>query len=535
MAEELKLRPYQMRLVKTVLKHLNDYPNSQPVISAPTASGKSVVVAELCEMLVKQCTGMILVLTHRRELVAQNASKLPAHMNVGVFSAGLGKKQLHRVTVAGFQSIRKNKEILKKKVSYILIDECHFALNGYKEFIDKLREHNKALRVIGLTATPFDGSANRTALHLLSADKAIFTGIGAEVSIGELLREKYLCQLVPYSSKTRLNTDGVRLVGGEFAQGELQAAVDVDDLNQQVAREISHIFCERHAVIVFCTGVKHTEHIRDALRLQGEEAEMILGSTGAAERDRIINKFKAGNLKYLVACEVLLVGFDAPLCDGIANLRPTKSALVWVQLNGRGMRLYPGKESCLVADFTETSLEMPPIDEIEGNPPKVGGGQAPTKICDECFSIILAGLKFCPVCGHEFVFQNHEDERRFNPDTGLLISGVIKNEDGSRTYPVSEVQYEIRETKSGAPALVANYLSPGRASPVAQDYYNLWHEKESVVRRDSGRWLRRMAASGGSVPVSAQEALTRAEFGALKQPHSVTVKPGAPWPIRFNT
>jgi len=66
---------------------------------------------------------MVLVLTHRRELVAQNAAKLPAHMDVGVYSAGLKRKELRRITVAGFQSLRKQVSKLPK-VSYILIDEC---------------------------------------------------------------------------------------------------------------------------------------------------------------------------------------------------------------------------------------------------------------------------------------------------------------------------------------------------------------------------------------------------------------------------
>lgn len=529
-----KLRPYQQRLVDVAIGHLHDYPESQPIIVAPTASGKSVIVAELCVELSKLASGMVLVLTHRRELVAQNAAKLPEHLDVGVYSAGLGKKQLRRVTVAGFQSIR-NKIDKLPSVSFILIDECHFALTGYREFIDALKEKNPKLRVIGLTATPFDGTANRTALHLMPADKRIFTGIGAEVTMGELLRDGYLCPLKPYQPTAHLKTDGVQMDArtGDFAAGQLQAAVDVAELNNAVTNEIDAIFSERKAVMVFCTGVDHAEHVRDCLRTLGQRAEMVLGDTAPKERERIINEFKAGRIKYLVACEVLLVGFDAPICDGIVNLRPTKSGLVWVQLCGRGMRLHPDKSDCLVVDFTDTSIEMGPLDEIEGNAPKLKSGEAPTKICDECFSIVLAGLKICPTCGFEFQFQHREDGQQFDSTTGLLVSGVIKNEDGTRTYPVARVEYETTITSKGSPALVARYHSANRASPVATEYYNLWHHSAGVVRRDSERWLRRQKNPGGSVPLSAQEALARAEMGALKVPKTVTVRPGSPWPIRF--
>lgn len=530
----MKLRPYQQRLVDVTMQHLDSFPQAMPLIVAPTASGKSVIVAELCVELSKRASGMVLVLTHRRELVAQNAAKLPEHMNVGVYSAGLGKKQLHRVTVAGFQSIRKQVGKLPK-VSYILIDEAHFALTGYREFIEAVKERSPDVRVIGLTATPYDGTANRTALHLLPEGKRIFTGIGAEVTMGELLRDKYLCPLKAYAPDNKLDVTGVQVDArtGDFAAGQLQAAVDVDETNIKLAAEISHIFSERNAVMVFCTGVDHATHMRDALRELGESAEVVLGDTPVVERERIIGEFKAGRLKYLAACEVLLVGFDAPICDGIANLRPSKSALVWVQLCGRGMRLFDGKDDCLMADFTDTSVEMGPLDEIEGQAPRLKGGEAPTKICDDCFSIILAGLKFCPVCGHEFEFRPREDGMQFDPTTGLLISGVVKNEDGTKTYPVERVEYEVRTTAKGDPALVANYLSPGRRSPVATDWYNLWHHSAGVVRRDVERWLRRQKHAGGSVPLTAQEALARAELGALKTPKSVTVKPGSPFPVRF--
>lgn len=533
---DIQLRPYQERLINVATKHLENFPTSRPVIVAPTASGKSVIVAALCAKLAKECSGMILVLTHRRELVAQNAGKLPAHMNVGVYSAGLGRKELHRITVAGFQSIRKQAAKLPV-VSYIIIDECHYATQGYRDFIDTVAKHQfPKLRVIGLTATPFDGTANRTALHLLPANKAIFTGIGAEVSMGELLRDGYLTPLTPYSPSNKLDTSAVAIDNrlGDFAIGQLQAAVDVDESNVRVAAEIMNIFAERQAVMVFCTGVAHTEHMVEALRALGQEADCVLGDTPDTERDKIINRFKRGELKYLVACEVLLVGFDAPICDGIANLRPTKSGLIWVQLCGRGMRLHDNKEDCLVADFTDTSMEIGPLDEVEGQAPKLKGGEAPTKICDVCFSICLAGLKVCPTCGFEFHFEEHQHAGNFDPETGLLVSGVVKNEDGTRTYPVDKVVYEIRRTVAGDPALVASYLSPGRANPVASEYLNLWHHKASVIARDAATWLRRQKHAGGSVPVSAQEALARAEMGALKTPRTVTVRPGSPWPVRFS-
>ena len=531
----MKLRPYQTRLVERTIAHLQEYPDSNPLVVAPTASGKSVIVASLCERLAETCNGMTLVLTHRKELVEQNHAKLPHHLQAGIYSAGLGKKQIKPITIAGFQSIRRHAAKLPR-VGHILIDEAHYAQKGYREFIDEVRERSPDVRVIGLTATPFDGTANRTSLHLLPADKAIFTGICAEVGMGELLRDGYLCPLTPYRGATRLDTTGVAIDNrlGDFAIGQLQAAIDRDEINAPVAAEIVSIFAERKAVMVFCAGVDHAKHVAEALVKLGHQAECVLGDTPDGERDAIIKRFRAGQLKFIVACDVLLVGFDAPICDGIANLRPTKSGLIWVQLLGRGMRLHDGKTDCLVADFTDNSDEFPAVDEIEGNPPRLKTGDAPTKLCDECFSICLAGLRVCPCCGFEFPPPEAGAPQQFDPATGLLISGVTKNPDGTKTYPVSTVEYEVRTTVAGDRALVANYMMDGRRSPVATDFYNIWHGKASVAQRDSLKWLRRQAREGGSVPLTAQEALARAEMGALKTPRTVTIRPGSIFPVRFS-
>jgi len=117
------LRPYQQRVVDLTLQHLQDYPQSQPLIVAPCAAGKSVIIADLCVELSKRNSGMVLVMTHRKELVMQTAGKLPDHMRVGVFSAGAGRRELKRITVAGFQSIRKHAAKLPT-VASIIIDEC---------------------------------------------------------------------------------------------------------------------------------------------------------------------------------------------------------------------------------------------------------------------------------------------------------------------------------------------------------------------------------------------------------------------------
>jgi DNA repair protein RadD len=526
-----RLRPYQMRCVDLTMAALDRSEVAAPIVAAATGSGKSVIISALADRLIQENpgAGRVLVATHRAELVEQNHAKLPHHLRGTIYSASVGKKDATgQVIFANIQSIQKQWHKMPR-FQAVLIDEAHFAAKAYAEFVEKIRsKQSPGARVIGLTATPYNGSG--VWLHMLPEHR-IFSGVACEVGIGELLKDGYLAPLTPYRAATRLEVEGVKVDArtGDFAQRQLQDAVDVPELVRQCVQEIKVIFSERNSVLVFCAGVDHTRHVAAAL---GPDARVVLGDTPMAERAQIIKDFRAGRIKYLCACDVLLVGFDAPATDGIACLRPSRSPLVWVQLLGRGMRPHPGKTDCLVADFCANADHFGPVDEIEGRAPRNSSGDAPTRICDGCFNIILACLKRCPHCGMEFAFEARQ--QNLDPETGLLISGVIKNQDGTRTYPVDRVEYRSAVTRTGTNALVADYYAPNRPTPVASDWYNLFHHKPTVAQKDGHKWLRRLNAAAG-IPTNINEALVRARMGALKVPKFVTIQPGSPFPLRFVT
>jgi DNA repair protein RadD len=98
-------------------------------------------------------------------------------------------------------------------------------------------------------------------------------------------------------------------------------------------------------------------------------AALVTGETPDEERDEIINAFKQKKLKFLVNVSVLTTGFDAPHVDVIAILRPTESVSLYQQIVGRGLRLSPQKEDCLILDYTgqDHDIFSPEIDENKPN------------------------------------------------------------------------------------------------------------------------------------------------------------------------
>ena len=375
----LRLRPYQERLTDLTMRALETNPDAKPIVDAACGAGKSLIISAVADRIIQQNPGggAVLVVTHRAELVKQNHAKLPAHLRGTIFSASVGKKDLTgQVIFANIQSIAKKWSKLPTLVA-VLIDECHVASKMYIEFITKIQKVSHGVRVIGFTATPFNGAG--VWLHMLKEHR-IFTGSCGKVGIGELLADGYLAPVKPYSATTRLRTDGVAFDqrSGDFNARQLQAAVDIPELVLRCVEEIKSIFKDRKSVAVFCSGVQHAEHVAETL---GQDAVVVTGVTPKKDRDHRLAEFAAGRVKYVVSVDVLTTGWDAPCTDGIACLRPSQSPLVWMQLLGRGMRPHEGKADCLVADFTHNAEFFGPIDEIEGRPPKNSLGEAPWPDC----------------------------------------------------------------------------------------------------------------------------------------------------------
>jgi len=87
-------------------------------------------------------------------------------------------------------------------------------------------------------------------------------------------------------------------------------------------------------------------------------------ATNSTIRQKIIDDFRGGKVRYLVNVNVLTTGFDAPNVDAICLLRSTLSPALYVQMIGRGMRACQGKTDCLVLDYGENAVRHGPIDMI---------------------------------------------------------------------------------------------------------------------------------------------------------------------------
>jgi len=216
---------------------------------------------------------------------------------------------------------------------------------------------------------------------------------------------------------------------------------------------------------------------------------------------------------------VLTTGFDAPNIDCVAMLRPTLSPGLYYQMVGRGFRLHPGKDDCLVLDFGGNVLRHGPVDVIRVPEPDEEDGQAPAKECPSCRALIAAAYAACPQCGYVFPEREQGDKRHAaKASTAAIISGKVSVEG----YEVLDVTYRVH-AKRGAPPDAPKTMRVDYGVGLT-DFRSEWicFEHMGYARHKAEIWWR--ARSDAPIPETAEEAVMLANSGALAETHSITVR-----------
>jgi len=463
------LRQYQRRAIDELYQWFDQNNAGNPCIVMPTGSGKSHIVAALCKEALQQWPEtQILMLTHVKELIEQNAQKMLEHWPeapLGIYSASIGIKRLDSITFAGIQSVWR-KVALLGHVDLIIIDECHLVSHRdegtYRKLINALKVINPYLRVIGLTATPY-----RLGHGLITDDGALFSALIEPVGIEELVFKGFLAPLKSKLTKEKLDVSGVKKRGGDFVEHELQAAVNKPQKTAAVVEEVIGLAGDRRAWLFFCSGVEHAFAVRDELRGRGISAETIYGETPKREREEIIAEYRAGKIRALTNANVLTTGFDYPNIDLIVMLRPTMSPTLYMQMAGRGMRPKSHTDHCLVLDFAGVVETHGPVTAV--NPPKkagAGNGEAPVKVCPECNELVPISTKECPACNYQFPAPEEKKFRLRDVD----IMGI----EGSELEVTAWKWRKHVSRMSGAEMLAVSYYG-GLADPPITEYLTVLH------------------------------------------------------------
>ena len=421
------LRSYQQDAVKATIQYFQNH-NSSAVLTLPTGSGKSLIIAELARI----ARGRVLVLTHVKELVEQNHAKYESYdLKAGIFSAGLGRKECtDKVVFASVQSMVNGLNKFNEQFSIVIIDECHRVPDDEKSAYHRVIKHiqtiNPNIKILGLTATPYRlGKGWIYQYHtrgktgqIRNDNPCFFRDCIFELPIRHLLDEGYLTPakimdmaVLSYDFSHLLPT-----VSGQYKEAELnKVLVDAKRVTPQIIKQIIEYAKNRKGVMIFASTVNHAKEIMTYLK--DENAALVIGDTPLEERATIIEDFKEQKIRFLVNVSVLTTGFDAPHVDLIAILRPTESVSLYQQIVGRGLRLFEGKINCLILEYAGNHYDLHQV-EI---------GMAKPDSNSDVVSIP------CPACGFINKFWGKTDNSGFVVEHyGRRCQGYLESDEGER-------------------------------------------------------------------------------------------------------
>lgn len=555
----MNARDYQSEAVSNCWEYMSEMPGN-PVIVLPTGTGKSVVIGEACRQAVKDFGCRVLVLADRVELILQNAEAISKVMDlgaVGIYSAGAGCRDLDSpVVVAQIQSCHRPKIVTGfQRRDLIIIDEAHKVNQDdgmYRSLIDSARVVTPDLRIIGTTATPFRMDSG----PIVSAD-GIFNDIAYEMTMREAIEAGWLCRLVTKCgvAKTRADLTGVRVSRGDFSVSDLSRAMRRGFLVQDTVSDLLTRAEGRKSGLIFCVDIEHVQVVARELESRGESVGWVTGETTPIERHDLVNRFRNGSIRWLLNCEVFTTGFNAPNVDTVALMRPTKSACLYVQMVGRGTRISPGKDDCLIADYGDLIATHGPVDLARASRKKKGKSDG-LKQCPACNCSTHPLMRECPSCGESLMdeklvecpscrertsaslgqCQYCGDELPENkPERSVkhsavaseleIISSAKAFED--QTVTIGEVTYAAHRSRTpGKPQTMRVMYWESAAGmlgrPIASEFICFDHPDGSFPKRKAGDWWR--ARSYDPVPESVAEAVTKAEAGALAPAKSVVLR-----------
>lgn len=356
------LRPYQQQASDAGVNFFSTKGDWHGIEVLPTGSGKSLIVADIANRL----DGDTLILQPSKEILAQNYDKMCSYgKECSIYSASMKQKDISKITFATIQSVMHDVDSFDH-FRNIIIDECHRVNPKEGQYVEFIKKSKR--KVLGLTATPYILASTRTpvkgpdgkvvknifgepemqrgaTLRFLTRMKPkVFKEVLYYCQVWDLLQQGYLAEVKYYDVTPqsfldqRLNRN---TTGMDYDTDSVQRSFRYVGMYSYLVSIVRRLInAGRKHMLVFC----HTLAEAEALMGYFPSCAYVSGETNQNERDRILQEFKAGNIRIVANVGVLTTGFDFPALDTVVMARPTMSLAMYYQIVGRLLRPFPGKE-----------------------------------------------------------------------------------------------------------------------------------------------------------------------------------------------
>ena len=304
----------------------------------------------------------------------------------------------------------------------IIVDEAHHATSStYQRVLQHFGVFNDYSSVLlwGCSAT--------LRRHDGIALKPTFETIAYERPITEMIKENWLCAVKLLRMKTRVDLSSIPVTKNDYNLKDLARIVNTPERNNLIVNTYLDWIGTRKSTLIFAADVKHIDDLVKAFQSKGIDARGLDGSYDMGIRDTLISEFRQFKFPVLINCGILTEGTDIPSIDCVILARPTVSKVLLQQMIGRGMRLYEGKEDCLVLDFVDNIrgqdlVMVPTLLGLDPNSFKERNPLTSTKqnilknenspIIDNRLSVTGELLPFTDPFGADSVQRDHEHIKR---------------------------------------------------------------------------------------------------------------------------
>lgn len=388
-AKPKELRPHQIEALR-LIKVSAGMGNRRIVCQMPTGAGKTVTAAKLIASAKAKGNSSIFTVP-ALSLINQTVDAFEAEgvTGIGVMQAKHPRTNpLAMVQVASVQTLAK-RDIPNAAV--VIVDECHIRA----AVVERLMDERPDVFFIGLSATPWaDGMGER------------WQDLVIPVTIGDLIEAGMLSRFTAYAPDVP-DLRGVKIKAGEYAEAGLERVMG----NAKLIGSVTQTWLEKagnRPTLCFGVNRAHAAAMSAEFQRHGVATAYVDAFTDMAERSFINEQFRRGDVKVICSVRTMTTGVDLAV-SCIIDAAPTRSEMLHVQKIGRGLRVNPGTEDCLILDHAGNSIRLGLVTDIyhdtlstDKRAEKGEAKQAEEKLpkpCPAC-GVLHTGMT-CPACGNE--------------------------------------------------------------------------------------------------------------------------------------
>lgn len=229
----------------------------------------------------------------------------------------------------------------KDHFDYIIIDETH--RSGADSYL-RLIEYFNPKFLLGMTATPERTDGN-------DIFQLFDHNIAYEIRLNRAMEEEMLSTF-HYFGVTDLLIDNNEIDN----KSDFNLLISNERVNRVIEQAI--FYGSDNGItrgLVFCSRKKEAIELSTLFNLNGFKSVALTGDSSEEERAKAIEKLESDNLNekldYIFTVDIFNEGIDIPKINQIIMLRPTESAIIFIQQLGRGLRKVDGKSYVTVIDF----------------------------------------------------------------------------------------------------------------------------------------------------------------------------------------